>query len=114
MPARPAQPVAPAATAPAAAIEVLAPTEAPALAARFPDPPVRYATPAFASGRQAFTSNAEMQSLLRELAREAPPPTRVKLLSAGSSQRGVPIEALLLTRSADTSATGCAATAGRR
>ncbi len=109
--APPAQPAAPPATAPAAAIEVPASTEAPALAARFPDPPVRYATPAFAAGRQAFTSSAEMQSMLRELARETPPPTRVQLLSPGLSQSGQPIEALLLTRLGDAASAALRSTA---
>ena len=109
--APPAQPAAPPATAPAAAIEAPASTEATALAARFPDPPVRYATPAFAAGRQAFTSSAEMQSMLRELARETPPPTRVQLLSPGLSQSGQPIEALLLTRLGDAASAALRSTA---
>jgi hypothetical protein len=99
------------ASAPAAAIDALAPVESAPLAARFPDPPVRYATPAFATGRQAFTSNAEMQSLLRELARETPPPTRVQLLSPGLSQSGQPIEALLLTRLGDAASAALRSTA---
>ena len=111
VPARPAQPVAPPVTAPAAALEVPAPTEAPALAARFPDPPVRYATPAFATGRQAFTSSAEMQSMLREIVRETLPPTRVQLLSPGLSQSGQPIEALLLTRLGDAASAALRSTA---
>lgn len=101
VPSRPVAP--PPAPVPAAALEPPAPTEAAPLAARFADPPVRYATPAFASGRQAFTSNAEMQSMLRELMRDAAqPPSRVQLLSPGTSQSGQPIEALLLTRLGDT------------
>ena len=45
--------------------------EAAPLAARFADPPVRYATPAFASGRQAFTSNAEIRQLIVKKATHA-------------------------------------------
>lgn len=75
-----------------------------AVAARFPDPAVRYATPAFEPGRTLFTSNAELQAQLRTLAREAKsPPLRVQLLAAGVSQTGQPIEALLLTRLPDPS-----------
>lgn len=94
-PAEPAapKPVAGAASAPYAA----------AVAARFPDPPVSYRTPAFQPGRTAFTSNDELQSLLRSLVRDGRAGgTTVKLLTLGSSQTGVPLQALLFTRQADT------------
>ena len=79
-----------------------------AVAARFPDPVVNFSTPAFADGRSAFTSNAELQALLRSLARDAVEPggLAVRLLALGSSQKGVPLEALLFSREADTSAAG--------
>lgn len=68
-----------------------------AVAARFPDPAVRYETPAFAPGHAGYTGEIELQALLHAL-----PPggggTRIQLLSLGSSQSGVPIEALLFTR----------------
>jgi hypothetical protein len=70
--------------------------------ARFPDPAVRPATPAFDPGRVAFTSNAELQAQLRTIVREAKAAgVRVQLLVAGVSQTGQPIEALLLSRQAD-------------
>jgi Zinc carboxypeptidase len=75
-----------------------------AVAARFPDPPVQYRTPAFESGRGAFTSNAELAALLRALVRDgrlAPGGTTVRLLTVGNSQAGVPLEALLFTRNPD-------------
>lgn len=69
----------------------------PAVAARFPDPPVRYETPAFAAGQSGFTSQSELQAWLHAL-----PPggggTRIQLIAPGQSQAGVPIEALLFTR----------------
>ncbi len=74
-----------------------------AVAARFPDPPVDYATPAFQDARTGFTTNAEVQTLLRSLATpgEAAGQPSVTVLSLGSSQNGVPIEALLFSRVGD-------------
>lgn len=72
-----------------------------AVAARFPDPAVSYRTPALQDARAGFTTNAELQDLQRGLAREGAP--GVSLLALGSSQNGVPLEALLFTRNADTS-----------
>lgn len=100
-PAAPAAPAAaalpaPAAPAPAPAPAASAPYAAP-VAARFPDPPVRYETPAFAAGQAGYTGEIELQALLHAL-----PPggggTRIQLLNLGSSQAGLPIEALLFTR----------------
>lgn len=115
-PAAPASAVAPPAPAPAPATTHPIPGSAPAVAplppgapygaavaARFPDPPVLYATPAFQPGRTTFTSNAELQSLMRGLVRDGGVAgTTVRLLSLGRSQAGVPLEALLFTRSPDT------------
>jgi len=72
-----------------------------AVAARFPDPAVDYQTPAFAPDHPGYTSNAEMHDFLAGLARSegrragAP---NVRLLSLGTSQQGLPLEALLFTR----------------
>lgn len=80
------------------------PPYAQAVAARFPEPPVTYRTPAFAAGRTALTSNAELAAWMRALLRDGratPDGTRVRLLNLGSSQGGVPLEALLFTRTAD-------------
>ena len=76
-------------------------TESPAVAARFLQPAVHYNTPAFEPGRTAFTSNEELQSLLRSFVRDGaavPGATTVRLLPLGRSQAGAPIEALLFTR----------------
>lgn len=99
-------PVAPQSSVPSAAAPAVAPGTAapygPAVAARFPDPLVNFRTPAFQPGRTSFTSNAEVQSLLRALVRDGRPGgSTVTLLSLGSSQSGVPLEALLFTRAAD-------------
>ena len=124
-PARAANPAPPtAAPAPAAPVAVASPvapptpptgaplaadepalTESPGVAARFPEPAVSYRTPAFAPGRTTFTSNAELQSLLRGLVREesgsanaTTNATTIRLVQVGSSQAGVPLDALYFTR----------------
>jgi len=96
-------PVAP--SAPAVSVSVPTAPYGAAVAARFPDPAVDYRTPAFQNDRSGFTSNTEMQALLRALqrdGRQSADGLNVKLLSLGSSQTGVPLEALLFTRNADT------------
>jgi hypothetical protein len=62
-----------------------------AVAARFPAPAVRYEVPALAPGRDTFTSNEELRALLRQLAAQ---PGGPRLVEAGRSHEGVPIEAL--------------------
>jgi len=46
--------------------------EAPEVAARYPDPEVHYTTPAFALGKQGFTSQEELMAFLEALATKAP------------------------------------------
>ena len=75
-----------------------------AVAARFPDPSVRYETPGLASGRQDFTTNAELTQWLRQLASSQKGATRSQMLDLGLSQRGTPIHALVVTRVANTHA----------
>lgn len=75
-----------------------------AVAARFPDPSVRYETPGLAEGRRAFTTNAELTQWLRDLAAAQHGATRMQMLDLGLSQRGTPIHALALTRAAGTDA----------
>jgi hypothetical protein len=90
---------------PAPATPSPAPAQAPApavtpagLASRFPDPAVSYRTPAFQPGRSALTSAAEAQRLLQSLARDHG--TVVRLVKLGEGAAGLPIEALLFSRSA--------------
>ena len=80
-----------------------------AVAARFPDPSVRYETPGLADGRRAFTTNAELTQWLRQLATAQRGATRTQLLDLGLSQRGTPIHALVITRTAATDAAALAA-----
>ncbi len=105
-PASPATVAPPAPPLPAA---LAGPPYSAAVAARFPDPSVNFATPAFQDDRAGFTTDAEMQALLRGLVAdgEGAGPPAVKLLALGSSQRGVPIEALLFSRGGE-GATGSA------
>ena len=75
--------------------------ESPGVAARFPDPLVSYNTPAFEPGHAGYTSNAELRALMHGLVRDgqgAPNATTVRLLQVGSSQTGIPLEALQFSR----------------
>ena len=86
-----------------------------AVAERFPEPAVSFATPAFQDSRTGFTTNAELQALLRSLVAVGEPagPPSVTLLSVGTSQNGVPIDALLFSRAGEPSASATAASAAR-
>ena len=76
----------------------------PAVAARFPAPPVTYSTPGLLAGRTTFTTQSEMHAWLLEQSAAAARNTGVKsaLLSIGSSQNRQPLEALVLTRAGST------------
>ncbi len=91
--------------------------ESPGVSARFPDPAVSYRTPAFESGRVDYTSNAELRTFLHGLVRDAQGaanPTTIRLLQPGSSQTGVPLEALHFSRGpVALAATGATAVAPR-
>jgi hypothetical protein len=64
--------------------------EAPAVAARFPDPVAPIATPALRAGRTSFTSQVEMLKFLTDLAARAPD---MRMRTAGRSQeeRTIPL-----------------------
>ncbi len=104
-PARPALPPAVALPPDAAAGTAAAPY-GPAVAARFPDPPLRYETPGLRDGSRA-TTQAELQQALRSLVALAPAPRAptVRLLALGPSQRGTALEALLFARAESTDPT---------
>lgn len=82
-----------------------------AVAARFPAPSIIYSTPGLQEGRSSFTSNAEIQTWLRDLTAEASrsPGLKAAVLPIGQSQRGEALEALVLTRAAGTDAAALAA-----
>ncbi|MDA8520240.1 M14 family metallopeptidase [Acidovorax sp. NCPPB 4044] len=91
-----------------AAPEAAAPPAGPlpysaSVAARFPDPAVRYDTPGLGDGRRAFTTNGEASQWLHRLAPLAGSATKVGVIEWGRSQRGTPLEALVATRGASTS-----------
>jgi hypothetical protein len=65
-----------------------------AMAERFPDPAVRYDTPAFRPGRADFTAHAEVMAFAEQLQRESP---HARLEIAGRSQGGLPMPLLLLS-----------------
>jgi len=101
VPVRPAMVGAPVAAAPYNA----------AVAARFPAPSVIYNTPGLQEGRSSFTSNAEIQTWLRDLTATAirSPGLKAAVLPIGQSQRGETLEALVLTSAAGTDAAALAA-----
>jgi len=70
-----------------------------AVAARFPAPATRYATPGLKDGRRAFTTNAELQQWLQELASSG---ARTQVLTLGQSQRGQALLGLVLTHTGGT------------
>jgi hypothetical protein len=70
-----------------------------AVAARFPDPATRYDTPGLAPQRNQFTTAIELSSWLHSQANKSlGRDTRLGLVQPGSSQRGIPMQALVATR----------------
>lgn len=76
----------------------------PAVAARFPAPDVRYDTPGLEPGRRAFSTNAEVTGWLNSIATSTRRPTLTEVLTIGTSQRGVPMHALVITQASGTDA----------
>ena len=105
MASRPA-PVAPSVPAPlatSAPAPVAGPAEtlpySAAVAARFPEPTVRYETPGLEAGRTTYTTQREIEQWLREIANKSlGSGALLGLVTAGTSQRGLPIQALVATR----------------
>jgi len=78
-----------------------------AVAARFPAPSVIYNTPGLQAGRTTFTTQAEISAWLHDQTAAAARSAGIKaaVLSIGESQRGVPLEALILTSATSTDPT---------
>ncbi|MCD2512201.1 M14 family metallopeptidase [Comamonas endophytica] len=69
------------------------------VAARFPEPSVRYETPGLETGRSTFTTQSEIGQWLRDIASKSlGSGTLLGLVTAGTSQRGETIHALVATR----------------
>ena len=77
-----------------------------AVAARFPAPSVSYSTPGLQPGRSSFSTPAEINSWLLAQANAArvvgAAPVASAVVSIGRSQRGEPLQALVLTRAVAT------------
>ncbi len=75
-----------------------------AVAARFPDPSVIYATPGLAPGRADFTTTAEINTWLRTQAGAVArrPGTRASVIAIGRSQQGQAIDAMVIARATST------------
>jgi hypothetical protein len=64
--------------------------EVPAVAARYPDPTIVIATPAFATGKTDFTSQAELESFVDELTRRSRD-LRVRVAGYSQEHRAIPL-----------------------
>jgi hypothetical protein len=86
-----------------------------AVAARFPAPSVVYDTPGLQAGRTSFTTQGEIDAWLRDQAAAASrsPGVSAAILPIGQSQRGEPLQALVLTRATGTNPASSTATSRR-
>src|SRR5450432_3950437 len=64
--------------------------EVPAVAARYPDPAVAIATPAFAPGKTDFTSQGELEAFVDDLARRSRD-VRVRVAGYSQERRAIPL-----------------------
>lgn len=72
----------------------------PAVAARFPDPGVHYATPGLQPGRQAFSSNEEVRAFLQDAANRASAGVQARVQAIGRSQMGAEMHAVFIAKGA--------------
>ncbi len=64
--------------------------EAPVVAARYPDPAVTIATPAFATGKTDFTSQGELETFVDKLILRSRD-LRVRILGLSQENRAIPL-----------------------
>ena len=64
--------------------------EAPAVAARYPDPAIAIATPALRAGRASFTTQAEMLKFLNDLVARTPD-MRMRIAGRSQEERAIPL-----------------------
>ena len=76
-----------------------------ALEARFTDPSTRYETPGLTGNRQQFTTQTELTAWLQSLSAKSNAGYRLDTTTIGTSQRGLPILALLASQAPNTQAT---------
>ncbi|QXZ08420.1 peptidase M14 [Comamonas sp. Y33R10-2] len=103
--------IAPTPSAPAAISQPIAPSSQlaalpynPAIESHFPDPTTLYATPGLGANRQLFSTQAEITASLQSLSSKASSGYQITATSIGTSQRGLPIQALIATQSESTQA----------
>lgn len=80
----------------------------PAIEERFPDPAVRYETPGLSKQHQGFTTQTEISGWLQSLADKSQGSgsgNTLGVIQIGSTQRGMPIQALVATHAASVQAT---------
>ena len=76
----------------------------PAIESLFPDPTALYATPGLGSNRQQFSTHTEIATLLQSLGGKAGSGYQLGAAAIGTSQRGLPIQALIATQGQSTQA----------
>lgn len=77
----------------------------PAIESRFPDPTTLYDTPGLGNGRQQFSTQTEISAWLQSVSSKASNGSQLSTVTIGTSQRGLPIQALIATRGQSTQAT---------
>lgn len=77
----------------------------PEIESRFPDPTALYATPGMGANRQQFSTHTEIATLLQSLSGKAGNGYQLGTATIGTSQRGLPIQALIATQGQSTQAT---------
>jgi hypothetical protein len=77
----------------------------PAIESRFTDPTTLYDTPGLGSGRQQFSTQTEISAWLQSVSSKAGNGSQLSTVTIGTSQRGLPIQALIATQGQSTQAT---------